>query len=396
MLPLLVLASLALQGRVVEAHSGNPVASASIRVTRIGSAGVVAELETDGDGRFSAPDLPGADYRLEVSRSNYVSAVVEAPAKSEPTVRLIRCGVITGSVTDPAGQPVPGADVLIMTQSATGGPMRPFDNEGRTGNDGQYRIHGLPPGRYAVVVSYGSSTRAVGGTGGSVTSARFGSGFLFYGGNTRPQFFTVAGGEEYRGVDFTVQPVGSYTVSGKVESAGADGRFWLALTQVDQPALAVAVTEAAEDGSFHFEGVPPGSYDLFASGPAPARGFRGGMLEKDPLYGRAHVDVGGMNVEGVSVAVAKGASVAFVLKPGAGCPAQESVRLIPLQDRGAWKEWSAQLAAGKQSDIDAVAPGRYSLEVARTPDSCTLAEEAMIDVPSARPIDVRTVRRREN
>ena len=397
MMTVLLVASLALQGRVVEDHSGNPVPSASIRVTKRGSAGVVAELETDGEGRFSAPDLPAADYRLQVSRSNYVSAVVEAPANSEPTVRLIRCGVIAGSVTDSAGQPVPGTDVLIMTQSAAGAPMRPLDIEARAGDDGRFRVHGLPPGRYAVVASYGASARAVGGTGGAITNPRFGSGYLFYGGNTRPQFFTVSGGEEYRGVDFIVQPAVSYAVSGKVETPPAsEGRFWLAMTQVDQPALAVAVTEAAEDGSFNFEAVPAGSYDLYASGPTPARGFRGGLLDRDPLYGHAHVDVGGMNVEGISLAVAKGATVMFVLKPGDGCPAQASVRLVPLADRGAWKEWNAQLTAGKQNSIDGVPPGRYELEVAIAPDTCALAEEAAIDVPAAKTIEVRTARRHEN
>ena len=49
---LTVILAAALDGRVVEDHSGNPVASVEVRVLRNGAPGVVAELETDGDGHF--------------------------------------------------------------------------------------------------------------------------------------------------------------------------------------------------------------------------------------------------------------------------------------------------------------------------------------------------------
>jgi hypothetical protein len=64
----------------------------------------------------------------------------------------------------------------------------------------------LAPGQYNAVLSYGASTFAVGSTGRPITRAGIGSGFLYYPDNSRPQWFTVSGGEEIQGIDFNVLP----------------------------------------------------------------------------------------------------------------------------------------------------------------------------------------------
>src|SRR5258706_11122650 len=52
----------AINGRIVEDHSGSPVPSASVRIVKNGVRGLQADLETDGDGHFDAPQLPAGDY----------------------------------------------------------------------------------------------------------------------------------------------------------------------------------------------------------------------------------------------------------------------------------------------------------------------------------------------
>jgi 5-hydroxyisourate hydrolase-like protein (transthyretin family) len=388
---LTIILAAALDGRVVEDHSGNPLASVEVRVLRKGAPGVVAELETDGDGHFEAQDLPTGDYRLEFSKSNYMGVTAEAHADSVLQIRMLRYGVISGEVTDEQGQPVRDADVLAFTKSTGGGPLQRTDFATRTDEKGEYRLHHLPPGEYAVAVSWGASTRAVGTSGSAMTNAKLGSGFLFYPGNTRPQFFTVTSGDEHR-ADFMLQPTASFGVSGKMETPanGDAGRFWIALTPEDQPALAVAVTQAAADGSFHFESVPSGFYQLFASGPINMRGGKGGILGDEPLYGRAHVDVGGQNIEDLSVPVDKGGSVTFLLRHDPACPPTASVRLLPLEDHGAAKDWSADLTAGTPRTLNRIAPGRYQLEV-KTPDNaCYLVSGRAVAVAGSTTVKIRT------
>jgi len=388
---LTVILAAALDGRVVEDHSGNPVASVEVRLLRNGAPQVIAEFETDGDGHFDAQDLPAGDYRLELSKSNYMGVTAQVHADSVLRIRVLRYGVISGQVTDEQGQPVRDADLLAFTKPAGGGPLRQTDFAARTDEKGEYRLHHLTPGEYAVAASWGASTRAVGTSGNAMTDPKLGSGFLFYPGNTRPQFFPVTSGDEHR-ADFMLQPAASFSVSGKVEApaSGDTGRFWIALTPVDQPALAVAVTQAAADGSFHFDSVPVGSYQLFASGPITARTGLGGLLGDEPLFGQGHVDVAGQNVEGLAVAVDKGGSVTFLLRRGSACPSTASVRLVPLEDHGAAKGWTAELTAGTPRTVNRIAPGRYQLEVKTPDDACYLVSDPVVTVAGSGTVEIRT------
>jgi len=54
--------SATLRGSVVEDHSGHAVVSAELRIARKGVAQLVADLESDGDGRFEPVDLEDGDY----------------------------------------------------------------------------------------------------------------------------------------------------------------------------------------------------------------------------------------------------------------------------------------------------------------------------------------------
>ena len=58
------------EGRVLEDHSGSALASVEVRVHRAGMARLVADLETEADGRFRLPALSAADYRVDFSKPN--------------------------------------------------------------------------------------------------------------------------------------------------------------------------------------------------------------------------------------------------------------------------------------------------------------------------------------
>jgi 5-hydroxyisourate hydrolase-like protein (transthyretin family) len=379
-----------ISGRVLEDHSGAPLASADVRVFRVGAHEAAADLETDAAGRFGASDLPPGEYRVEVSKRNYIGATTLVRAGGSPLVRLVRCGVMAGQIGDQHGQPVTGAHVFAM----------PFGGASVTAHaeadeKGKYRLNNLPPGRYAVAVTYGASTMAVGSSGSAAVLPEVGSGVLFYPDNTQPRPFTVAGGEEYRNVDFAVTPGALSSVSGKVDKASANGRFWLALTPIGQPALAAAVTQAEPDGSFHFEGIPVGSYNLFAAGPANARSTQGAILGPEPLFARVRVDISGQTIEGLSPGVESGRSVDFALRAAhAGgsktCPASAQVRLTSLEDWAVAFEYAAEVGP-QGTRIDRLAPARYRIDVENLGDRCYAAASQILDLTRERgsePVEV--------
>jgi len=370
-------------GTVVEDHSGVPLASAEVRISRSGAAGLAADLETNAAGRFRAPDLAGGEYHLEVTKPNYVSASlrVRQPGAATLLIRLVRCGVISGQVTDLEQHPIRGASIFAMVSEAEGKPFRPFGSQlAQVDDHGQYRLYNLPPGRYAIAVSYGASTLSVGSSGSTAVNPRVGSGVRFYPDNARPQFFSISGGEDFRGVDFTIAPAALFSVSGRVEPPESKGEFWLALASPEQPALAVAVTIAKTDGQFQFEGIPPGSYHLFASGPAEGWG-RGALLGAEPFFGRMHVDVGGQNVENISVAVQKGRSAAFILRAASSsagaCPPSTRLTLQPLEDWAAMLKRSVEVTFAKEQIVDNLPPAVYHVAVSQLGACYTLSDNVI-------------------
>ena len=160
--------------------------------------------------------------------------------------------------------------------------------------EGRFRLYNLAPGQYVVVAAYGYSALGMGVTGSGAAAPGVGSGVQYYPSNLRPQPFTITSGETFQNIELSVLPTNLYSVSGRVEPAvetKLKGRYWLALTLADQPTIAVAATIAKDDGAFQFDGIAPGSYHLFVSGPSESRGPLGAEVEEGGLFGRTPVTV---------------------------------------------------------------------------------------------------------
>lgn len=365
-----------LEGRVVEDHTGNPIVSAEVRVARIGQSGLAADLESDSEGRFRAPDLASGEYRVEISKPNYagVTLRLRLPAASLQ-MRLVRLGAITGQVIDAQGQGVSGGRVFVMVKPPDSGPLRPFGSSVAVNESGQYRVFGLPPGRYAVALSYASFNPGAA------------SGSYYYPVNGQPQFFSVSGGEEYRGIDFSIPAGSRYRISGKVAAPEPVARFALSLFPTDQPSLAVVNQWTEKDGSFLLDGIPAGSYDLVASGPATGSAALASLLGSDPLFGRIHIEVGGGDVEDVSIPVAKGRTVSFVLRAqgGGACPRSAGLALTPLEALGSLEGRSIEVTVGKEETLDNLSFGRYQVAVSKLGDGCYCASIPIVDLRGGEP-----------
>ena len=367
-----------LQGRVVEDHTGRPIMAANVRVTRIGQSILAADRGTDTDGMFQALNLSAGEYRIEVSKPNYLPATLKlrlpVTAASGLQIRLVRLGVISGRVTDADGRPTRGSRVFVMLKPALGLPLQPFGNSNAVDDTGRYRMYNLPPGEYAVAVS-------------SVSFNDFSrSGLYYYPRNGQPRFFTFRGGEEYRDINFTIVPGPLYRVSGKVALPDGGGSAVVSLFLLDQPALPFATARAAPDGSFRLEDIPWGSYGLAASAPSTGYNSQGAVLGRRAVYGRMHVKVAGDNVEGLTVATVKGRSVSFILRaagsngPPPGCPSSAQLTLVSLEALGTADRRSVEVSFDKEVTLDDVSPGRYRAVVAKLGDACFSASAAPVDL----------------
>uniref|UniRef100_Q01NB9 Cna B domain protein n=1 Tax=Solibacter usitatus (strain Ellin6076) TaxID=234267 RepID=Q01NB9_SOLUE len=362
------LAAQSIAGRVLEDHTGNPLALVEIRLLKPGQRAVVAELETDAEGRFRSPEVAAGEYTLEFAKANYGNATLHLPAGQSATVRLVRGGVIAGTVTDPKGQPIPGAKVFTMVKSANSAVLRPTANVTAVDERGQYRIFGLPPGQYGVAVSYDAAAKGAG------------AGVLFFPNNQRPRLFTVSGGEEFAGTDFAIQPQALFKVSGKVELPRKGVQMELSLASADQPALSYASMESAKDGTFTFEGIAPGSYELFASGPTNGYAYLGATLEPKAFFGRTRLEVI-QNVESLSVTLQPAKAVAVELRGrAAACPVPATVTFSPLEAWHIMGDRSVQARIGEPQLVEQLAPGRYQINVTKLGSGCYQSGTTVVDV----------------
>ena len=361
-----------LSGRVVEDNSNAPLASVDVRLSKTGQPRLVADLDTDVSGNFTVPDLTPGDYRLVLSKPNFLGVtfefkVVADAEKIAHQFRLIRGAAVSGQVTDSGGRPLQGGFVYAMPKPAEGDSFRPLSQVmngpvslAPLDSAGRYRLYNLPPGQYAIVAAWGATRQRAAQSGGSSALSGLGSGLQFYPNNTAPSLFALTGGEQLQ-ANFIIGSPQTWSVGGKIdrEIKPNEGRFWLGLVLPEQPGLAIAAAQTDPSGAFTFEGIPAGNYDLLVSGPSRGYGGGGGILEPVAQYARTHVIVSGQNVTGLVVAPAPGRSASFVLKrTDNSCPDSADLSMTSLED------WTTvlnvkQTIGLKPQNVDNLAPGRF-------------------------------------
>lgn len=155
--------SYGVSGTVVNSVTGEPVRRALVQVAEQNGAAAV----TDNAGHFELEGLkegqafvsvmkPGFD--METPQTQVVQVGKDAPAV---VLKIAPAAVISGRVTTLDEQPLEGFQVHLMAKRiATGREMwMDIPNQGRTNEDGEYRIPGLSAGTYYVAVDHGPQTR---------------------------------------------------------------------------------------------------------------------------------------------------------------------------------------------------------------------------------------------
>lgn len=307
----------------------------------------------DDAGRFAFDGLPPGSYTLTAAKDAYVTMTYgarrpERPGRSIPLrsgesrtieLHLPRGAVITGTVLDGDGDPVPGIDVsaLVMRYVAASGERRLVAaGSAITDDRGSYRIFGLAAGEYVIqavprmpvndvqVLSDADVKRALSmlresavfrgrpgiqsapaalpppGPRKSVTLAP-----VFYPGTTfasGARTIDLGIAEERAAIDFQLEYVPTVTVTGLASEAAT---ITLLASQSANPFGNVRGTRAAADGRFTISGVAPGEYVVLGRVYPPVRQ----PISGPPPVAKAaetEIVVAGEDVAGVSLALQPG------------------------------------------------------------------------------------------
>jgi hypothetical protein len=218
--PTLVQAGTAvIRGRVVAAITGDPLRNA--RVAILGTANtVVRPVLTDGDGRFALTRVPAGAHQITAVKTGYAEArfgahgsgpalrveVAAGTIVNGVDIQLARAGAISGRVVDDAGDPLPNSTVTAERVVRIDGRLDTRSvATAQTDDLGEYRLFGLPEGRFVVGVT-GTGMDSLQNTPGftDVVWSR-----TFYPGVpslAQAQPVTITPGADVPGIDFTSSP----------------------------------------------------------------------------------------------------------------------------------------------------------------------------------------------
>lgn len=371
----------AVSGQVLDASTGEPLKRATVTLRRAspGEADGAPRgytAATDSSGRFAMAGIAPGDYRLSARRNGFVdtaygSAVTLRPGQQLADVlfRMTPHGVITGRVVDEDGEPVPGVRMQAMRYRYPQGRKQLSEfGEDNTNDIGEYRIAGLPAGRYYLRASpRRSSERGIEAAGGQPEEEYAATYFPGTGDVAAAAGIDVAAGGQLRGVDLTLRRSRTVSVRGRVSGWQPTGRQRLVLFLRPRgggasPSM-MRPGFADQAGNFEFRGVTPGSYTLVAA--VPERG-RGG------LTGRLPVEVGNANVENLSLALNPPVTVAGRVLASAETAvsfAGVEVALRPFEPvMFGPPAPSARVKADGTFSFENVSPDAYTIAVSRLPD----------------------------
>ncbi len=298
------------EGQAVKAGTGEPVRKALIVLRKTDARDSSHSASTGEDGRFIIPNVEPGRYRLSAERNGYLranygerrpnesgTALTLNPGERRGNIvfNLIPFAVISGRVVDEDGEPLAHVRMQAMRSSFESGRRQLVGSAGASTDDrGEYRVFGLPPGKYYVQAA--PSQRQ----GEEESYVPF-----FYPGVTDPGQaapLEVRAGGDLHGVDFRLARTRTVRVRGKVGAAPDGPRVDRGLVVFLFPrggtvgALRNQNSIVDSQGNFEIRGVPPGSYVLTAFQSDRQRRF----------FARQPVEVGSATVEGINLVLLPG------------------------------------------------------------------------------------------
>lgn len=264
-----------ISGRVLS-DEGLPVAGANLSLGIVTSAPQSGRsTTTDAEGNFVFRDLAPRSYRLFASAPGYVTDFDSTSSNyyrigDTVTLNLTKGGVITGRVLNGVGEPIIAATVIAQrVRDAEGKPVQSSPVSGRpmpTDDRGVYRIYGLLPGSYLVVVNPGAGFTTF------RASPYDGDTPVFYPASTRDTAseVQVAPGGTASGIDIRYRSEPGHIISGKLSGALDGGRGISGVSiMLRQPGSGNVIASGFSDvngatQTYLLRGIPDGEYEISA------------------------------------------------------------------------------------------------------------------------------------
>ena len=307
-----------ISGQVVK--DGRRMVNIGVKIERAGSQGFSPSqtnndngvVFTDSEGRFIAYGLPPGRYNVTPIVPGYIIQPDPSGAPGELqlakpgdslSIVMIKGGVITGTIINASGMPVPAVQVRAMLVRLTDGRATSASSwkSAYTDDRGIYRIYGLPSGSYVVVA---------GGSGAAIDKSPYGQDSPTYFPSSYRDNATevkVSTGEEVSGIDIHYRSEPGYSIAGTIAGSPKDLRairgvnVLLVNATTGGTEAGVFVSLLAAPRSFAFRAIQSGEYFVSAqklSGPGGGVGTTS-----------RRVTITGSDVTGIQLSLAPLASI---------------------------------------------------------------------------------------
>ena len=372
-----------ISGRVL--NGTTPVARVLI-TAEPGDGGRPVQALTDDDGRYALPVLAPGRYLLTAARAGWVTTYYGSPRPGRPPgtrvavqdgarinldISIVRGGVIAGRVVDDSGAGLPRQWPWLLEERVVGtrrviarATFQAVGSFERSTDDrGEFRLFGLPPGTYYLVVTPSVPAGARLTTDAEVRwasqpaadagapppqGAAAGYAPFFLPGSPDPtaaQAIVVGPGEVREGLMIRVGYVPVARITGR--SIGPDGQAPAASSIELVPRESRALLESSRrfptsgrEGQFTFQNIAPGTYTLrvrarstavarSAPGSAPDPARPPAPPSSPDLWGETEITVAGQDIENVTVTLRPASSVSgrLVFAAGAAKPPADLSRV---------------------------------------------------------------------
>src|SRR5215813_5627671 len=260
-------------GRVIS-DSGQPLAGVWVFASRSGGASG-QRTSTDNEGNFKLQALDSGFYRIGANLAGYVGFPQDPNSATyyrtgdSASLTLTKGGVIAGTITNIAGEPVVNVTIrAYKVRDAEGNRVRTASvSQPRITDDrGYYRIYGLQPGTY--VIAAGGQGQYLGAVNPFANDAP-----TYAPASTRDTAAEIAvRSDQEVTVDIRYRGEPGHFISGRVSGSvpnsaiggiGGAGTGVL-LTDIDSHAMISSVTATGEDRVFQINAVPDGEYEISA------------------------------------------------------------------------------------------------------------------------------------
>lgn len=421
-----------ISGRVL---SGTAPVARVLVTAELGDGSRPAQALTDDDGRYRLENVPPGRYLVTAERAGWIKTYYGSPRPGRPPgsrvavtdgaqitldIPIVRGGVIAGRIVDESGNPMTRVWPWLLEERVVGNrrviARATFQAVGSfergTDDRGEFRLFGLPPGTYYLVVtpSIASGARLTSDAevrwaaqpaadAGAPPAQGTVAGYApyFFPGTTDPsnaQAIVIGPGQVREGLTWRVGFVNVARVAGSVtRSDGAPlGQTRIELVPRESRALlegSQRLGSVSREGQFAFQNVAPGSYTVrvraasaaAAPAAAPAAGAAPSgrpVIPRPPAYdlwGQAEITVSGQDVENLAIQLLPAASIAgrLAFAPGAATPpadlTQIRLEFIPTDALAASAVAAGSINTGSRAEIDAdgtyrvtgLAPDRYTV-----------------------------------